>query len=152
MVHREKKKNIQFSNWFTGLEAIRFSWYFGLLVNVLLNITSLAMSTKVNLHALAFSGIKLQDSASLFSRVEINTEHLAKLTVCSQQYFNANTMLLAGANLTIWTIGYAIPYHAEQLFEDSGYGLGLNSMQGREAKHIKLARKLFSKHLQCKKK
>lgn len=99
------------------------------------------MSTKVNLHVFAFSGIKLQDSASLFSRVEINTEHLAKLTVCSQQYFNANTMLLEGANPTIWTIGYAIPYHAEQLFEDSGYGLGLNSMQGRE-----------SKHLQCKKK
>ena len=137
----KRKKNIQFSNWFTGLEAKRFSWYFGLLVNVLLNITSLAMSTKVNLHVFAFSGIKLQDSASLFSRVEINTEHLAKLTVCSQQYFNANTMLLEGANPTIWTIGYAIPYHAEQLFEDSGYGLGLNSMQGRESKHLQYKKK-----------
>ena len=135
----KRKKNIQFSYRFTGLESKRFSWYFGLLVNVLLNITSLAMSTKVKLHALAFSGLKLRDSASLFSRVEINREHLTKLKVCSQQYFNANTLLLEGANPTIWTIGYAIPYHAEQLFEDSGYGLGLNSMQEREAKHIKLA-------------
>lgn len=37
-------------------------------------------------------------------------------------------------------MGYALPYHTSQLFETLGYGLGLNSMQGREAKHVKLAK------------
>ena len=32
------------------------------------------------------------------------------------------------------------PYHTSQSKEMLGYGLGLNSMQGREAKHVKLAR------------
>ena len=48
-------------------------------------------------------------------------------------------MLLSGVNPTVWTIGYAIPYHTAQ-FEKIGFGLGLNSMQGREAKHVKLAK------------
>lgn len=40
---------------------------------------------------------------------------------------------------TTWTIGKAIPYYANELYNDLGFGLGLNSMQGREAKHSKLA-------------
>ena len=39
----------------------------------------------------------------------------------------------------MWTLGYAIPHHTKKLFEELGHGLGLNSMQGREAKHVKLA-------------
>ena len=37
------------------------------------------------------------------------------------------------------TLGYAIPHPTKKLFEELGHGLGLNSMQGREAKHVKLA-------------
>jgi len=64
---------------------------------------------------------------------------LAELESTCQNYFNANSLLLRGVNPTVWTTGYAIPYHTQQLFKESGFGLGLNSMQGREAKHIKLA-------------
>ena len=39
---------------------------------------------------------------------------------------------------------HAIPFHAELLFKKFGFGLGINSMQGREAKHVKIAQ--FSKH------
>ena len=45
---------------------------------------------------------------------------------------------------TVWTIGYAIPRHIKILFEKFGMGLGVNSMQGREAKHVRLAQ--YAKH------
>ena len=50
-------------------------------------------------------------------------------------------LFLNDVNPTVWTLGlgYAIPHHTKQLFEELGYGLGLNSMQGCEAKHVKLA-------------
>lgn len=40
----------------------------------------------------------------------------------------------------MWEIEVAIPYNTGKLLEKLGYGLrlGLNSMQGREAKHIEL--------------
>lgn len=60
-------------------------------------------------------------------------------TLC-QHYFNTHSLLLTSVNPTIWTIGYAIPQHTNQLFDELGFGLGLNSMQGREAKHIQLAK------------
>ena len=47
-------------------------------------------------------------------------------------------LLLERVNSTVWSIGYAVPYHMKELYDMLGYGLGLNSMQGREAKHIKL--------------
>ena len=40
----------------------------------------------------------------------------------------------------VWTVGVAIPYHASKLHQKLGYGLGLNSMQSREAKHVKLSK------------
>ena len=54
--------------------------------------------------------------------------------------FQCLLLVLNGINPTIWTVGVGIPYHTSQLKKKLGYGLGLNSMQGREAKHVKLAR------------
>jgi hypothetical protein len=45
---------------------------------------------------------------------------------------------------TIWTIGYAVLRHTQILFDKYGLGLGLNSMQGREAKHVRLAQ--YARH------
>ena len=135
----KRKKGLQFSYRFTGLESKRFCWNFGLLIEVLLGITNISSSIKVKLHALAFSALQLRNSGSLFSRVEISREQLVELESKCQLYFNTHALLLDGINPTTWTIGYAIPYSTQQLFKESGFGLGLNSMQGREAKHIKLA-------------
>ena len=134
----KRKKGLQFSYRFTGLESKRFCWNFGLLIEVLLGITNISSSIKVKLHALAFSALQLRDSGSLFSRVEISREQLVELESKCQLYFNTHALLLDGINPTTWTIGYAIPYSTQQLFKESGFGLGLNSMQEREAKHIKL--------------
>ena len=84
--------------------------------------------------------MQLRKAAALYSRVRLQEEQLAELKTCCNQYFTTQCIFDDGANPTTWTIGYAISYHVEQLFKESGYGLGLNTMQGREAKHIKLAR------------
>jgi len=41
---------------------------------------------------------------------------------------------------TVWMIAVAIPYNTGKLLGKLEYGLDLNTMQGREAKHIKLAK------------
>ena len=64
----------------------------------------------------------------------MSIELVKNLKVLCQQFFNANI------TPTVWTVGVAIPYHTSKLHQKLGYGLGLNSMQGREATHVKLAK------------
>ena len=125
---------------FTGLESKNFSWNFALLVQERLRIPNLPKSSELKLHVMALTAVQLREAAALYSRVKIQEEQVTTLKTCCQQYFTPHCLFLAEVNPTVWTIGYAIPHHTDQLFKESGYGLGLNSMQGREAKHIKLAR------------
>lgn len=50
-----------------------------------------------------------------------------------------NVSNISTASPTTWTIGKAIPLYTMKIHQDLGFGLGLNSTQGREAKHSKLA-------------
>lgn len=136
----KRKKGIQFSYRFTGLESKKISWNFASLIQEVLKIANLSQNSIVKLHALALAGLNLRDSAAIYSRVEVNKQQIENLKIICQHYFTTNCLLLSGVNPTVWTIGYAIPYHTAQLFEKIGFGLGLNSMQGREAKHVKLAK------------
>lgn len=53
----------------------------------------------------------------------------------------------------MWEIEVAIPYNTGKLLEKLGYGLrlGLNSMQGREAKHIELELYVQNANNDCEK-
>ena len=136
----KRKKGIQFSYRFTGLESKKFSWNFASLIQEVLKIGSLSQGSVTQLHTLAFAGLKLRDAAAIYSRVDINSQQVEDLKTMCHDYFTAHRLLLNGVNPTVWTLGYAIPYHTKQLVEKLGFGLGLNSMQGREAKHVKLAK------------
>lgn len=103
------------------------------------SIPSLSEGSVLKLHALAFIGLKLRDAASLYSRVDISQAQVDQVKTLCQDYFKANVLFLNGVNPTVWTLGYAVPHHTKQLFKELGHDLGLNSMQGREAKHVKLA-------------
>ena len=61
-----------------------------------------------------------------------------------KKYFNAHSILLGNIIPTVWTIGYAVPYHTELLFKYLGIGLGVNTMQGRQAKHVRISD--YAKH------
>ena len=84
--------------------------------------------------------VKLHTLAAIYLKVEVNKQQTENLKITCQHNFTKNCLLLSGVNPTVWTIGYAIPYHTAQLLEKIGFGLGLNSMQVREAKHVKLAK------------
>lgn len=136
----KRKKGIPFSYRFTGLESKRFSWNFAYLIKALLQIDKLSSGSVLKLHTLAFIGVQIRDAAAIYSRVDVSKQQVDDLKKLCQNYFTANRLLLDGVNPTVWTLGYAIPYHTNLLLEELGFGLGLNSMQGREAKHVKLAK------------
>ena len=46
--------------------------------------------------------------------------------------------LPTSVNPTVWTIGHIIPAHTKEVHEKYGQGLGIVTMEGREAKHIAL--------------
>ena len=77
--------------------------------------------------------------SSCFHLLQSWCKQAASWGLC-QNYFTATCLLLDGVNPTVWTVGYAIPYHTSQLLETLGFGLGLNSRHGWEAKHVKLAK------------
>ena len=55
--------------------------------------------------------------------------------MCSM-YFNLMSLFFSSSvNVTTWTIGYAIPYHANLLFTRYRLGYGIVFSQAKEAKH-----------------
>ena len=89
--------------------------------------------------SLAYAGLCLRNSVSLFSRVHISESDVNCLKRECEQYYNCQRLVLNTVKPTTWTVGKAIPYYTSEIYQDLGFGLGLNSMQGREAKHAKLA-------------
>lgn len=122
---------------FTGKESKCFSWNFGHVTETLLQMKP-DRNTAFKLHALHKAAEKLRDSVSLFSRVRITEEQILQLEKSCMEYFNVNALFLQKANPTVWTVGYILPLHTKELFQTLSFGLGLNTIQGREAKHIKL--------------
>lgn len=92
----------------------------------------------------AFIGLQLRDAISRFSRVSVTQGEVQDLRESCRKYFTASSLLLDSVTPTVWTIGHAIPFHTDILYNKFGIGLGINSMQGREAKHIRVSQ--YSKH------
>lgn len=136
---RKIKGKEVFSYRFTGKESKLFSWHFMHLCKELKNTAGIEKSTFGHIMSLAFSGLCLRNSTALYSRVHITPSDLVSLDRECELYYNCQVLLLAKVTVTTWTIGKAIPYCTRQLYSDLGFGLGLNSMQGREAKHTKLS-------------
>ena len=122
---------------FTGKESKLLSHNFMYLINSL-SFSDDSKEAKLQLATLAFCCIKLRDAVSMFSRVIVSRAVLDELRTCCRHFFNAVSLLLSGVTPTLWTIGYVIPMHSDLLFQKFGVGLGINSMQGREAKHVRL--------------
>ena len=90
------------------------------------------------LHVFAYTAHNLRDSVSLFSRITISGEEVQNLQKVCSNFFGATAIFLSSTP-TSWTIGHVVPLHAQQLCDSIGMGFGVNTMEGREAKHIALA-------------
>ena len=123
---------------FTGKESKAFCHNFMQIIASVATEPNESQSCKLKLHALAYFGLKLRDAVSLFSRQSVPENYLTDLKSNCQAVFNSAKMFLNNVTPTIWTIGYVIPYHASITVDKFSLGLGINTMQGREAKHVHL--------------
>lgn len=78
----------------------------------------------------------LRDAGTLFNKVDTNTAEINELRQTCTLYFNLLALFFPdNVNLTVWTVGYAIPYHAELLYKHYKVGCGIISPQAKESKH-----------------
>ena len=132
-----------FSYRFTGKETKVFCRKFMFVLQALSDPVDSTV-TQLKLASIAFCCVQLRDAVSYFSRVNITQAEVEKCKLACLHFFNACVLLFKSVTPTLWTVGYAIPRHLQILFDRYGMGLGLNSMQGREAKHVRLSQ--FAKH------
>ena len=78
----------------------------------------------------------LRDAGTLFNKVDTNSAEINQLHETCTIYFNLLALFFPDdVNLTAWTVGYAIPYHAELLYNRYKLGYGIISLQAKESKH-----------------
>lgn len=88
---------------------------------------------------IVFIGTKLRDCAAIFSMYHLTEQDLAKLSQLCQDYFTAAALFGSSVSGTVWSIGHLVYAHSKLMFDKYGTGLGINTMQGREAKHVQIA-------------
>ena len=98
----------------------------------------------LRVHAVHELGIHFVNACVWISSVHISEETLAQVEEAYAVYYNLHLFYLDRLPLCVWTLGYVAPMHARLAWERFGCGLGINSAQGREAKHQHV--KVFVKH------
>ncbi|XP_068704052.1 uncharacterized protein [Montipora foliosa] len=97
---------------------------------------------------IVFIGTKLRNCAAIFSMYHLTEEDLAKLSQLCHDYFTAAALFGSSVSGTGWSIGHLVYAHSKLMFDKYGTGLGINTMQGREAKHVQIAS--FARNTQYK--
>jgi hypothetical protein len=78
----------------------------------------------------------LRNAGTLFNKVNTNAVEIAQLKENLTTYFNLLSLFSPqSVNVTVWTMGYALPYHASLLFDHYRIGYGIISLQAKESKH-----------------
>ena len=78
----------------------------------------------------------LRNACTTFNKVTTTKAELLELEDNCKLFFNLLCLSFpTHVNVTSWTIGYALPYHALKLFNMYEVGYGIISLQGKEAKH-----------------
>ena len=93
----------------------------------------------MKLICIVFIAIKLRDCASRFSMYHITLTVVQELQQMSRDYFTAVVLFIDKVSCTVWSIGHLVPVHTQWMFDKYRTGLGINTMQGREAKHVQIA-------------
>ena len=124
---------------FTGRESRRFLHNFMYLIDAVEPMSQKGTKEHHTLHVLAYFCLTLRNCVSLFSRVEITDEQVVELESNCKTLFTLNCLFFSH-HPTIWHLGNVVPVHTKEMHNRYGMGLALNSMEGREAKHISIAR------------
>ncbi|XP_032238567.1 uncharacterized protein LOC116618681 [Nematostella vectensis] len=123
---------------FTGRDSRMFLFNFMYLFEVLEEGIK-GKNYQQRIHGLALVCRYLRDSVSLFTRVQITDDQVSDLEGLCSNYVRANYVFYY-LNPTVWPIGFVVPVHTKDMVRKYGMGLGLNSMEGREAKHVAISK------------
>ena len=125
-----------------GEQAIKVAHYFYRLVDCLIDDNETAAQKIVRL-ALGKIGQMLRDAGSIFNSTHIDNAQLVLLHDILHNYYNLHVLFFGPrVNLSIWTMGCAIPYHVQKLFNENRIGYGIVSCQSKEAKHASIKKDL----------
>ena len=124
---------------FTGKDSRLFLHNFMYLVDVIEPGIKDAVKAKFHLHVLAFLALTLRDCVSLFNCLSISDEQVIQLKHLCRNFFKLHFSCFT-FHPTVWTLGHVVPVHTEEMKGKYGLGLGLNSMEGRESKHVSIGK------------
>ena len=142
-----KRVSNNFDYRFTGKDSRCFLQNFMFLINAMRPFLKDGTSTCFKFHVLAYVCLLLRDCVSAFTRIHITNEQIDELEEKCRDYFILNCTFLT-PHPTAWTLGIIVPAHTRDMKLKYDLGLGLNSMEGREAKHISICR--YSKNTNYK--
>ena len=118
-----------------GNQAIALARYSYRLVDTL-KCDNETEAQKIQRLALGKASKYLRNAGGLFNRIETNSAQVTELKEVCNTYFNLISLFFpSSVNVTTWTVGYAIAYHADLLFKQYKVGYGIVSLQAKEAKH-----------------
>lgn len=118
-----------------GKQAVALAKYSYRLVDIL-GINGESKAQKIKRFILGKIAQYLRNAGTLFNKVVTNKDEIDQLKDNLTQYFNLLSLFFpSSVNITVWTMAYAIPYHASRLFENYGVGLGIVTLQAKESKH-----------------
>ena len=78
---------------------------------------------------------------TLINKVDVSElpDYVTKVTEACKLFFNLFSLFFhSRTNSTVWTMGYAVPYHVDLLHKKYGIGYGVISMQGKESKNSEM--------------
>jgi len=144
---RNNEKSFEYR--FTGRDSRGLLHNFMFLIAAVEPFACRGSKVEFMLHVIACYCQTLRDCVSHFSRIEITDEQVSQLEQLCNQYNRLNLMYFQH-HPTAWTLSHIIPAHTKDMKGKYGMGLGLNSMEGREAKHIFIARYNFNTNYQSR--
>ena len=129
------KKDLEFTFRFRGKESFNYLRSFPELIRLLLTKCS-DKNTKTRLTQVFFQSINLRLLVSYSVRIEsFDATDIPKMIEVGRKLFRSCCLFDTSITPTVWNFSNVSPLHAKQCIESYGFGLGINTMEGREQKH-----------------
>jgi hypothetical protein len=135
-----ENRDSKFDYRFTGKDSRCFLQNFIFLIAAMEPFLKDKIKALFTFHVLAYLCLTLRDCVSVFNRMDVTDSQLHDLEKNCRTYFVLHYRYF-DHHRTAWILGNIVPEHARDMKVKYGKGLGLHSMEGREAKHISISSK-----------
>ena len=132
----------EFSFRFRGKESKAYLHYFPELISMMmLHITPQNNSIYKKLHLIYHASILIRRLVSYSVRIKsFDAKMLEEMIIVGRQLFCQTALFENSISPSLWVLCLVAPFHASLTFSMYGFGLGCNTMEGREQKHQKIAK------------